>query len=349
MPAAERSVLHVLPHPGGGGETYVDVLTAMPGYRFDRDLPRAKPDAVAVRSSYAALVEVMRSARTIRPPARPRRGRGRAVPPAPRHSSVGRHAARPPPRTAPERSPPNGRSAQPARRLRAADRTICVSEAEHEELIRAVGSACGAPGGRHPQRRPRFRLRRARPSEPRCAGSSVVAESELVGIWIGSLDERKDPLAAVRAAERASVALLVVGDGPLRHQVERSRQRARPCPRSAERRPSPSRGGRLLRPHVTPRGARPLPPRGDGARARPGRDRAARERRGGRRRGHRRPGRATTKPWRRRSGGSPRTTARALRSAQRARQRVVELFGADEMIARTRAVYDEVLAGRRST
>jgi glycosyltransferase involved in cell wall biosynthesis len=43
-----------------------------------------------------------------------------------------------------------------------------------------------------------------------------------VGIWVGSLDERKDPLAAVRAAVRTSVALLVVGDGPLRSQVERA-------------------------------------------------------------------------------------------------------------------------------
>ena len=25
MPGPERSVLHVLPHPGGGGETYVDL------------------------------------------------------------------------------------------------------------------------------------------------------------------------------------------------------------------------------------------------------------------------------------------------------------------------------------
>ena len=46
--------------------------------------------------------------------------------------------------------------------------------------------------------------------------------SQPVGIWIGSLDERKDPLAAVRAAERASVALLVVGDGPLRSRVEQA-------------------------------------------------------------------------------------------------------------------------------
>ena len=30
MPKRDRSVLHVLPHPGGGGDTYVDVLGSMP-------------------------------------------------------------------------------------------------------------------------------------------------------------------------------------------------------------------------------------------------------------------------------------------------------------------------------
>src|SRR5207247_113709 len=36
MPRTERSVLHVLPHAGGGGDTYVDVLVDMPGYAFTR-------------------------------------------------------------------------------------------------------------------------------------------------------------------------------------------------------------------------------------------------------------------------------------------------------------------------
>ena len=34
--APRRTVLHVLPHPGGGGETYVDALEEMEGYRFER-------------------------------------------------------------------------------------------------------------------------------------------------------------------------------------------------------------------------------------------------------------------------------------------------------------------------
>src|SRR5262245_4194873 len=36
MPSPERSVLHVLPHPGGGGETYVDFLCELPGCRASR-------------------------------------------------------------------------------------------------------------------------------------------------------------------------------------------------------------------------------------------------------------------------------------------------------------------------
>ena len=36
MPRTERRVLHVLPHVGGGGDTYVDVLEGMPGYVFTR-------------------------------------------------------------------------------------------------------------------------------------------------------------------------------------------------------------------------------------------------------------------------------------------------------------------------
>ena len=31
-----RTVLHVLPHPGGGAETYIDVLEGLEGYRHER-------------------------------------------------------------------------------------------------------------------------------------------------------------------------------------------------------------------------------------------------------------------------------------------------------------------------
>ena len=49
-----------------------------------------------------------------------------------------------------------------------------------------------------------------------------MARSQPVGIWVGSLDERRDPLAVVRAAEQTSTTVLMVGDGPLRPEVERA-------------------------------------------------------------------------------------------------------------------------------
>ena len=105
--------------------------------------------------------------------------------------------------------------------LRTADRTISVSQAEHDDLRRLAGSGAARRavvvhnGVRTP------------PARSETDRASVRSElgllgSQPVGIWIGSLDERKDPLAAVRAAERASVALLVVGDGPLRSRVEQA-------------------------------------------------------------------------------------------------------------------------------
>ena len=53
MPGSERSVLHVLPHPGGGGETYVNVLSAMAGYRFTRVYMAPSP---RLRKALPALV-----------------------------------------------------------------------------------------------------------------------------------------------------------------------------------------------------------------------------------------------------------------------------------------------------
>ena len=57
-------VLHVLPHPGGGGETYVDLLAQMPGYRFERIYlaPRASGPGAAA----AALGNAVRVARAAR-------------------------------------------------------------------------------------------------------------------------------------------------------------------------------------------------------------------------------------------------------------------------------------------
>jgi glycosyltransferase involved in cell wall biosynthesis len=98
---------------------------------------------------------------------------------------------------------------------------ICVSNAEYDYLA-------GAVGPRSAEARALVIHNGVQMPPPPTAGARAevrrelgLTESEPVGIWVGSLDERKDPLIAVRAAEQAGVALLVVGDGPLRAQAER--------------------------------------------------------------------------------------------------------------------------------
>lgn len=346
MPAAERSVLHVLPHQGGGGETYVDLLTAMPGYRFDCVFlaSSATPSPFAV---VRRLVEVMRRA-----------GRydllhvhgevagGLCLPLLITRSSVvtlhGLNLVR---RLSGVRRTAATLSLRAV--LRAADRTICVSVSECEELIRAVGSgpAHHAVVVRNGVRVPSSASESARIEMRRELG---LSESEVVGIWIGSLAEHKDPLAAAHAAHRTPVTLLVVGDGPLRHHVElAANERVRvlgyrsDVPRlfaAADLYVLTSRHEGLslslleamahgLAPVVTELPENVEAIGGAGIAVRPSDDEAL-----------------TTALRQLVENEGVRTSLGA-----RARQRVVELFGADEMIARTRAVYDEVLAGRRST
>src|SRR5262245_6148035 len=58
----DRSVLHVLPHPGGGGERYVELLDAMPGYRFKRAY--LAPGASSTARVLAGAVRISTHARS---------------------------------------------------------------------------------------------------------------------------------------------------------------------------------------------------------------------------------------------------------------------------------------------
>ena len=220
MREPERSVLHVLPHPGGGGERYVGLLDAMPGYRFDRVClaPSATPSPSELGRG---LVEAIRRAR--RHDLLHVHGEvasGLCLPMLATRPSVatlhGLHLVRRLSGLRETAAVLNLRAV-----LRAADRTICVSQSEHDELVRAVGSRAAS---RAVVIRNGVRLPYHADETGRAGARSElgVAESEVIAIWVGSLDERKDPLTAIRAAERAEVTLLVVGDGPLRPEVERA-------------------------------------------------------------------------------------------------------------------------------
>jgi glycosyltransferase involved in cell wall biosynthesis len=220
MPTAERTVLHVLPHPGGGGETYVDLLEGMAGFRSSRLYlaPRADANAPSVMR---ALGSVARAAR--RHDLLHVHGEVAALLCLPFLASQpsvvtlhGLHLVR-------RATGARGAGARLNLRaiLHAADRTICVSTSEQAELVDAVGAGAIR---RSLVIRNGVRLRpRATADERRSVRESLgLSLSDPVAMWVGSLDERKDPLAAVRGAERAATTLLVVGDGPLRADVERS-------------------------------------------------------------------------------------------------------------------------------
>ncbi len=212
-------MLHVLPHPGGGGETYVDLLSTMPGYRSSRAYLAPSPTP-SYRELAAGVARAYRQAR----------GRdllhvhgevagGLCLPLLAALPSVvtlnGLHLVRR------LHGPAGAVAALNLRGLvRAADRTICVARAERDYLLAAIGEGGarstlvvhnGVPIRPLPDGAVRTEVRR----------ELGVPESAPLAIWVGSLDERKDPFAAARAAERASLTLLLVGDGPLRSQLER--------------------------------------------------------------------------------------------------------------------------------
>jgi glycosyltransferase involved in cell wall biosynthesis len=207
MSTTERRVLHVLPHAGGGGDTYVDMLEGMPGYAFTRVhlAPARKPGPAAVARGIADVVRQLRGhdlvhvhgevTGTLLLPllaARPSVVTLHGLHFLRRAGGIARHGAE-----------LNLRAV-----VRTADRTICVSLAEQNVLAdvadvrRTVVVHNGVP------------LPHAEPAQ--------LNLEPPVGIWVGSLDERRDPVAVVRAAERTSTALLIVGEGALRSDVERA-------------------------------------------------------------------------------------------------------------------------------
>jgi glycosyltransferase involved in cell wall biosynthesis len=207
MAPTDRRVLHVLPHAGGGGDTYVDVLDGMPGYAFERVhlAPARKPGPLTVARGIRELAQKLRGHDLVH--VHGEVTAGLLLPVVAARTSVvtlhGLHFLR--------RSGGARRTAADVNLraiVRAARRTICVSHAEHDVLAGVVDSpkVVVVHNGVRSEEAPAAELDVPRP----------------IGIWVGSLDERRDPVAVVRAAERTSTSLLVVGEGALRADVERA-------------------------------------------------------------------------------------------------------------------------------
>lgn len=220
MQRADRSVLHVLPHPGGGGETYVDVLHTMPGYRVGRLYVAASRNPTA-REVARGVREVWRRAgEHDLLHVNGETSAGLFLPLLARRPALvtlhGLHFLR--------------RSVGVARHvaalnlrliLRAADRTVCVSNAELAELAGVVGPV-GVRRAAMVHNGVRLPVGATAAERTAVRRELGIAVDEPLGIWVGSLDDRRDPACVVRAAERTGTTVLVAGDGPLRPDVERA-------------------------------------------------------------------------------------------------------------------------------
>jgi glycosyltransferase involved in cell wall biosynthesis len=220
MPNRLRSVVHVLPHPGEGAETYLDVLRGLDGWDQDRvALSRTRTPAraaAAIARGYPGLVARARGADLVHA-----------------HGEVAAAACLPLLRARPSVWTTHGlhliRRVHGAKRgaavaslravVRAADRTICVAGSERDELVALLGHGVAERVVTVENGLP--------PVAPLAAGEREAArqelglgEGEVVFVYVGQLEERKDPLAAARAATAARaggapVTLLLAGDGPL--------------------------------------------------------------------------------------------------------------------------------------
>jgi glycosyltransferase involved in cell wall biosynthesis len=223
MTSAERSVLHVLPHTGGGGDTYVDMLEPMPGYRMTRVqlAPARKPGPTGVARGLGELARRLRGHDLLHV-----HGEGAAALLLPllawRRSVVtlhGLHLFR-------RASGAQRRAAKLNLRAiaHAADTTICVSTAEQRVLADAIGSPLTERKTTVVHNGVRIPPIAEKSERAHVRTELGLTDSEPVAIWVGSLDERRDPVAVARAAEQTGTTLLFVGEGQLRADVERATQ-----------------------------------------------------------------------------------------------------------------------------
>lgn len=232
MSVAEISVLHVLPHPGGGGETYVRTLAMLEGVACERTFvsPSDRVPSAILPAIRSAVRVRRRAARYDLLHVHGEVAGGLCLPAMARRPTVvtlhGLNALR---------RFSGIRGAIARRNLRAvvgtADRTICVSRTELDE-VRAIDAKLAdrcvlIPNG--------VAVRPRRPGEERRAVRAAlgVEEDAVLALWVGALAEPKQPRAAVRAAVEVvrggdPLCLGIVGDGPLRAAAEREAEAASP-------------------------------------------------------------------------------------------------------------------------
>ena len=229
-----RAVLHLLPHPGGGAETYIDLLEELQGYRHDR-VPFSATRS-RLRGAPSVIARWLGIAR-----------RTRAVDLVHAHGDTAAILAAPLLARSPSLITTHGlhrlrrvTGARPSlarRRLRAAvasaTRTVCTTRSEREELagllspelrdrLVVIPNGVRLPPADDPGRRARARQ------------TLGVADREVVALYVGVLEARKDPGTAIGAVEEARargapLVLVIAGTGPLAPQVSaRASEAVRP-------------------------------------------------------------------------------------------------------------------------
>jgi glycosyltransferase involved in cell wall biosynthesis len=219
-----RTVLHVLPHRGGGAETYIDLLEGMPGFSHERV-------ALSVtRSRRRGVLSVLGRRREI---ARQAAG----VDLVHVHGDMAAMIAAPALASRPLVITSHGlhrlrRSRGVTgwlvrRRLRgavtASARTICIAADERADLEVALPPALHGRLALVPNGVPLPPATESGQREELRRGLGLT-EDEVAVLFAGQLEPRKDPIGAIGATEAArgrgaNLVLLIAGDGPLGDEV----------------------------------------------------------------------------------------------------------------------------------
>jgi glycosyltransferase involved in cell wall biosynthesis len=210
-------VLHVLPHRGGGGETYIDLLEGMADVAHRRAaLSAGRRPADLARSAGRLYPDLVREAR--RADLVHVHGDAAAILALPLRPAVvtthGLHLVR-----------RAGGAAGAAVRAGVAAAvavskvTLCTSESELDDLRTML------PARLHPRLAVVANgIELPSPDAPRRAATRAalgLQDGQVAGLFLGELEARKDPMTAVRAASAAGerFVLLVAGAGPLEAEV----------------------------------------------------------------------------------------------------------------------------------